>query len=188
MMKTSKLIVVSAPSGCGKTTIVRAILDRHPEFRFSVSATTRPRRQAEVDGRDYFFLTRGEFQRRVDAGEFAEWEEVFGNRYGTLKSQIDRALAAGTPLVFDVDVKGGLSIKRLYPADTVTIFIEPPSFEVLRSRLALRGTETPEQLDLRLARAQMELREGSGFEHHVVNDLLEKAVNDVEKIILDATS
>ncbi len=182
----SKLIVVSAPSGCGKTTIVRAILERHPDFRFSVSATTRSKREGEADGRDYFFLTRDEFQRRIDAGEFAEWEEFFGNRYGTLKSQIDAALAAGTPMMFDIDVKGGLSIQRLYPRDTVTIFIEPPDMTVLRSRLAARGTETPQQLDLRLARAEMELRKGSGFEHHVVNDRLEIAVNDVETIILDS--
>ncbi len=185
-MNDPKLIVVSAPSGCGKTTIVRAILGRHPDFRFSVSATTRSMREGETDGKDYFFLSHDEFQRKIDAGEFAEWEEFFGNRYGTLKSQIDGALAGGSSMMFDIDVKGGLSIRRLYPRDTVTIFIEPPSLEVLRRRLALRGTETPQQLDLRMARVGMELREGAGFEHHVVNDQLEKAVTDVEAIILDA--
>jgi guanylate kinase len=182
-MNKPKLFVISAPSGCGKTTIVKAILERHPEFRFSVSATTRKKRDDEIDGVDYFFLSLAEFQRRIDAGEFAEWEEFFGNRYGTLKNQIQGALQSGTSMIFDIDVKGGLSIKRLYPRDAVTIFIEPPSLEILRQRLAHRGTESPGQLQIRLARVGMELEEGKSFTYHIVNDLLEKAVADVDSII-----
>ena len=185
-MNAPKLFVISAPSGCGKTTIVKAILERHPEFRFSVSTTTRKKRNDEVDGRDYFFLTPEEFQRRIDIGEFAEWEEFFSNRYGTLKSQIEDALRAGISMIFDIDVKGGLSIKRLYPHDAVTIFIEPPSLEILHQRLARRGTETHQQLQIRLARVEMELREGSSFEYHIVNDILEKTIIDVDTIIRDS--
>jgi guanylate kinase len=185
-MNEPKLFVISAPSGCGKTTIVKAILERHPEFRFSVSATTRKKRDDEVDGRDYFFLSPEEFQHRIDTGEFAEWEEFFGNRYGTLKTQIQDALQSGTPMIFDLDVKGGVSIKRLYPGDAVTIFIEPPSLEILRQRLAHRGTESPRQLQIRLARVEMELQEGNSFTYHVVNDILEKAIADVDSIITDS--
>lgn len=185
-MNAPKLIVISAPSGCGKTTIVKAILAQHPEFRFSVSATTRKKRDDEVDGRDYFFLTPEEFQRRIDAGEFAEWEEFFGNRYGTLKAQIEDALHAGISLIFDIDVKGGLSIKQLYPHDAVTIFIEPQDLEVLRRRLLERGTETSQQLQIRLGRVTMELQEGKSFKFHVVNDILKKAIADVDTIIRDS--
>jgi guanylate kinase len=185
-MNEPKLFVISAPSGCGKTTIVKAILERHPEFRFSVSATTRKKRDDEVDGRDYLFLSPEEFQRQIDTDEFAEWEEFFGNRYGTLKNQIQDALRSGTPMIFDIDVKGGVSIKRMYPRDAVTIFIEPPSLEILQQRLAHRGTETPRQLQIRLARVEMELREGKSFTYHVVNDILEKAIVDVDSIIKDS--
>ncbi len=185
-MNAPRLFVISAPSGCGKTTIVKAILQRHPEFRFSISATTRKKRDDEIDGHDYFFLTQQEFQRRIDIGEFAEWEEFFGNRYGTLKSQIDDALHTGTSMIFDIDVKGGLSIKRLYPHDAVTIFIEPPNLEILHQRLASRGTETPRQLQIRISRVEMELQEGKSFEYHIVNDILEKAIADVDAIIQDS--
>ncbi|MGD0337414.1 MAG: guanylate kinase [Bacteroidota bacterium] len=185
-MNAPRLFVISAPSGCGKTTIVKAILQRHPEFRFSISATTRKKRDDEINGHDYFFLTQQEFQRRIDIGEFAEWEEFFGNRYGTLKSQIEDALHAGTSMIFDIDVKGGLSIKRLYPHDAVTIFIEPPNLEILHRRLALRGTETTRQLQIRLSRVEMELQEGKSFKYHIVNDILEKAIADVDAIIQDS--
>src|SRR5512132_1952414 len=137
---TGKLIVISAPSGAGKTTIAREILKRNPSLEFSVSATTRPVRTGEEHGRDYFFLTREEFERRVHAGEFVAREEIYGNLYGTLKSELERALRNGRHLLFDLDVKGGLSIKRQYP-DALLIFIEPPSMEVLRQRLQNRRTE-----------------------------------------------
>src|SRR5512147_2434897 len=139
-MPAGNLIVISAPSGSGKTTIAREVMHQIPGIEFSVSATTRPKRVTEEDGRDYFFLTREEFRRRVDAGEFAEWEEIYGDFYGTLRSEIDRALAQGERMLFDVDVKGGLSIKRLYP-EALLIFIEPPSVEILHERLRNRKTE-----------------------------------------------
>ncbi len=181
-----KLFVFSAPSGGGKTTIVKEILKRHPEFLFSVSATTRRKRENEIDGVDYFFLSQQEFQKRIDAGDFVEWEEFFGNRYGTLKSEVDRALLKDTSMVFDIDVNGGLSVKRIYKQDALTIFIVPPSMDILRERLKNRGTETPQQLDVRIKRAEMEIEAGKKFDIQIVNGLLSKAVDDVEAYIRKA--
>ena len=177
-----KLIVVSAPSGAGKTTIAREILQRNPSVEFSVSATTRPRRTAEVDGRDYFFLSPEEFQRRVDAGDFVEHEDLFGNRYGTLKSEIERALRQGRHVLFDVDVKGALSIKRRYPG-ALLIFIRPPSMEVLRDRLRNRKTEDEAVMARRLERAAMEMGKAGEFDEQVVNDDLARAVDEVQTLV-----
>lgn len=177
-----RLIVISAPSGAGKTSIARAILERTPHTRFSVSATTRPKRETEREGVDYFFLAKEEFLRRVEAGEFAEWEEIYGDYYGTLRSEIDRALATGERILFDVDVKGGLSIKRLYP-EALLVFIEPPSLDILRERLRNRKTEDPETLRRRLARVPMEMELGKAFDHQVVNDRLDRAIGEVEQIV-----
>jgi guanylate kinase len=179
------LIVISAPSGAGKTSIARGILARHPGMRFSVSATTRPRRAGEADGRDYFFLSREEFERRVAAGAFAEWEEIYGDLYGTLCSEIDRALESGETLLFDVDVKGGLSVKKLYP-EAVLIFVEPPGMDVLIERLQNRRTEDPAALQRRLERVPMELSLGMRFDHRVVNDVLERAIDEVDGIVRKA--
>lgn len=181
-VRRGHLIVISAPSGAGKTSIARAILARHPGMRFSVSATTRPLRTGEVDGRDYFFLSRMEFERRVAAGAFAEWEEIYGDLYGTLRSEIDSAVAAGENLLFDVDVKGGLSIKTLYP-DAVTVFVRPPSVEALRERLQSRQTEDAAKVARRMERVPMELSLGERFDHRVVNDVLERAIDEVDEII-----
>jgi guanylate kinase len=177
-----KLIVVSAPSGAGKTSIAHAILERFPETAFSVSATTRPRRAAETEGEDYFFLTREEFRRRVDAGEFVEWEEIYGNYYGTLKREVDRALREGRSLLFDVDVKGALSIKHSYP-QALLIFIRPPSVETLLQRLRDRRTEDDATLSRRIERVPLELAMANGFDHQIVNDVLKKAVAEVESIV-----
>jgi guanylate kinase len=177
-----KLIVISAPSGSGKTTIARAIIGLHPTLRFSVSATTRKMRDGEKDGRDYYFLSKEEFTRRVKAGEFVEWEELFGNYYGTLKSELDRAIRENRHLLFDVDVKGGLSIKREYPG-ALMIFIRTPNFDVLRQRLVNRKTETDELLASRLERVPMELERGKAYEHQVINDNLETAIGEVDAII-----
>jgi len=177
-----KLIVISAPSGSGKTTIAREIIKRNPSLRFSISATTRPKRPAEIEREDYYFLTKGEFLRRVSAGEFVEWEELFGNYYGTLKSELDLALRDGKHILFDVDVKGGLSIQRQYPL-TLMIFIRTPDMNVLRERLVRRKTESEEMLAKRIERVPMELEKGKQYQHQIVNDDLTKAVNGVQAIV-----
>ncbi|MDH4070812.1 MAG: guanylate kinase [Ignavibacteria bacterium] len=177
-----KLIVLSAPSGSGKTTIAREIIRLNPNIRFSVSATTRRQRDGERDGDDYFFLTREEFRRRVDGGEFVEWEELFGNYYGTLRSELDRAIRENRNLLFDVDVKGGLSIQKAYPA-ALMIFIRTPGVEILKQRLRKRKTETEEVLSMRLDRVPMELSMGDRYTHQVVNDDLATAVGEVHEII-----
>src|ERR1043166_6684039 len=151
-MTKPKLFVISAPSGCGKTTIAREILKRHPEVVFSVSATTRKKREKEIHGKDYFFLAKEEFENKIRNGELIEWEEIYGDYYGTLKSEIDAGLNAGRSILFDVDVKGALSIKKKYPNDTVLIFIDPPSVEILTERLTNRKTEDPETIRKRLER------------------------------------
>jgi guanylate kinase len=187
-MSRGKLIVVSAPSGAGKTTIVKAILAKYPSMLFSVSATTRPRRDIEVDGQDYFFLQRADFERRITAGELVEWEEIYGNLYGTLKAEVDKALTTGRTMLFDIDVKGGLSIKRLYPHDSVIIFIKPPSIEVLRDRLRNRKTEDDATFKRRMDRVAMELGMASQFDYQVVNDSLEQAIAEVDRLVIEHTS
>ncbi len=186
-MKRGKLIVISAPSGSGKTTIARAIMQKYPGMLFSVSATTRPPRTGELDSKDYFFLSKEEFQRRVQQGDLVEWEEIYGNYYGTLKSEVDRALRQGTIMLFDVDVKGALSIKKTYPNDSILIFIKPPNFEALQQRLLNRKTEDAMTIRRRLDRVPMELEKGGQFDWQVVNDDLQTAVNKVDEIIREHT-
>jgi len=187
-MKKNKgsLIVISAPSGSGKTTIARSIMQRYPSIVFSVSATTRPKRATEAEGKDYYFLTREEFQRRIKAGELVEWEEIYGDLYGTLRSEIDRALKEGRVMLFDIDVKGALSIKRHYP-EAVSIFVRPPSFDSLKQRLQGRRTENEPALSRRLERVPMELELGKQCDYEVVNDDLQQAIAKVERIILQHT-
>jgi len=175
-------VVISAPSGAGKSTIARAIMTAHPAMGFSVSATTRSPRAGEQDGREYYFLSRTEFDRRVDAGEFVEWEEIYGDCYGTLKTEVDRKLAAGHQLLFDIDVKGGLAIRAAYPA-ALLIFIRPPGMAALEQRLRERKTEDPATLARRLERAPLELALAAQFDYQVVNDDLPRAIADVDKIV-----
>ncbi len=177
-----KLVVSSAPSGAGKTSIAHAVLAAVPNLEFSVSATTRPRRAGEQDGKDYFFLTGEEFDRRVAAGEFVEWEELFGNRYGTLKREVDRVLGQGRSLIFDVDVNGGLSIKAKYP-EALLIFVCPPDIATLRGRLESRGTEDRGTIERRMARVPMEMEKGKSFDRQVVNDDLDRAVKEVLEMV-----
>jgi guanylate kinase len=177
-----KLVVISGPSGSGKTTIAREIMGRNPSLTFSVSATTRRKRENEVEGRDYFFLTREEFLKRVDEGGFVEWEELYDDYYGTLKSEIERAIANGRHLLFDVDVNGALSIKRQYPG-SLLIFIRPPSLEVLRQRLMGRRTEDQAAFAKRLGRVPMELEKGNGFDFQIVNDELPRVLEGVQTIV-----
>jgi guanylate kinase len=179
------LFVLSAPSGAGKSTIAREIMRLFPSIKFSVSATTRARRQKEMEGRDYFFLTHEQFKSRIEAGDLIEWEEVFGNYYGTLKSQVDAAIAAGHHMIFDIDVKGGLSIKRIYGDLAVLIFIKPPGMDVLRERLERRGSDDAAGIETRLARANWELEQAPGFDYVVVNDDLKRSVPEVASIITD---
>jgi len=182
------LIVVSAPSGSGKTTIVRAMLAKHPSMLFSVSATTRPKRETEIDGKDYCFLTRAEFERRIKAGELVEWEEIYGDLYGTLKSEVEKVLSSGKSMLFDIDVKGGLSIKRKYPEDSLLIFVMPPSIEVLEERLRNRKTEDDEAFRRRMARVTMEMDMAPQFDEQVVNGDLQLAIDAVDKLILTRIS
>lgn len=150
---------------------------------FSVSATTRKRRADEVDGVDYFFITKEEFERRRSCGEFIECEEIYGDYYGSLKSEVARATSAGKSIVFDIDVKGALSIKRQYPQDSVLIFIKPPRIEALRQRLANRRTESEAELEKRVQRAAMEMEQVVEFDYVVTNDDLQEAINEVNKIV-----
>jgi len=178
------LIVISAPSGAGKTTITKRILAAHPgELMFSVSATTRAMRPGEREGVDYFFLTREKFEELIRAGGLIEYEEIFGNYYGTPTEEIERAKRMNKSLLFDIDVKGGISIRTKYPTESQLIFIAPPSLEVLESRLTSRETENPEVIARRLARAEMEMSMAQKYDHVVVNDNLEAAVNEVERLI-----
>ena len=181
-----KLIVISAPSGSGKTTIARAIMEKYPSIVFSVSATTRPIRKGETDGKDYFFLKKEDFESKIQQGELVEWEEIYGNYYGTLKSEVDAALSRGKIMLFDVDVKGGLSIKKHYP-EALLIFIKTPDVETLKHRLTNRKTEDEGTLKRRMERVPMELELGEQFDFQVVNDDLQTAITKVDSIIREHT-
>jgi guanylate kinase len=179
-----KLVIFSAPSGSGKTTIVRELLQRFPQFEFSISATSRQPRGKEQHGVDYYFLSSDEFRQRVERDEFVEWEEVYaGTCYGTLKSEVERIWAKGNVIVFDVDVMGGISLKRLFGDDACSIFIMPPSVEELERRLRGRGTDSEEVIQKRIGKAEFELSKASEFDYTVVNDVLADAVNEATDII-----
>ena len=187
-MKRGKCIIISAPSGTGKSTIIGWLMQAHPELRlaFSISCTSRPPRGSEQHGVEYFFLTPEEFRRRIDNDEFLEYEEVYENRfYGTLKAQVERQLNAGQNVVFDVDVKGGVNIKRHYGDEALSLFIQPPSIAELRRRLEGRATDAPEVIDQRIARAEFELTFAPQFDRIVVNDRLEQAESDALAVITD---
>ena len=181
-----RLLIVSAPSGSGKSTIVNYLMQAHPEFRlaFSVSATSRPPRGTEQDGVEYYFLSPEEFRRRIAQDAFLEYEEVYEGRfYGTLKSQVDQKLSAGWNVVFDVDVKGGINIKRYYGDDALSIFIQPPSVEVLRERLIRRNTDEMAQIEQRLAKAEYEMTFAQNFDRILINDDLEEAKRQAVSIL-----
>lgn len=180
-----KLIIVSAPSGSGKSTIISWLM-KHPELRlaFSISCTSRPPRGNERDGVEYFFLTPDEFRRRIEADEFLEYEEVYEGRfYGTLKSQVEHQLSQGQNVVFDVDVKGGCSLKKYFGDRALSIFIQPPSVEELRRRLENRGTDSPEVIADRVAKAEYELTFAPMFDRVVVNDDLETAQQEAYGLV-----
>ena len=183
-----KLIIVSAPSGSGKSTIVQWLMKEHPELRlyFSISCTSRTPRGTEQNGVEYFFLTEEEFRQKIDNDEFLEYEEVYTGRfYGTLKQQVERQLEAGQNVVFDVDVKGGVNIKKYYGERAMSLFIQPPSVEELRRRLEGRGTDTPEAIENRLAKAEYEMTFAPQFDHVVINDNLEMAKQEALSLLRD---
>ncbi len=187
----NKLIVITAPSGAGKTTIVRHLLARFPSLAFSVSATTRRPRPTEVDGRDYYFLCTASFKEKIAEGAFVEWEEVYEDQfYGTLKAEVERLWADNKDIIFDIDVKGALNIKQTYPDRCLSIFIAPPSMEVLRKRLQSRETEDPESLQKRLDKAEEEMSYRSRFDRILVNadlsEALQEASSWVDQFLHDA--
>ena len=168
------LFVVSGPSGAGKGTLVDRVRSLYPGLGLTVSATTRSPRPGEVDGKSYYFLSPEEFSRRIEAGEFVEWAEVHGHRYGTLVSEVSSLLAQGSSLVLEIDVQGALQVREKFP-EAVLIFIAPPSLDELRARLVGRGTETPESIELRLANAEHELSLAPRYDEIIVNDDLDDA-------------
>lgn len=179
-----RLFIVSAPSGAGKSTLCRRLLARRPELRYSVSTTTRPPRSGEVPGVDYHFTDPATFKAGIRAGRWAEWAEVYGNYYGTSADYIDRERAAGHDVLLDIDVQGAAQLRAKYP-EAVTIFIMPPSMDVLRQRLERRGGDAPEVIAMRMASARQEMAQRTAYRHVVVNDRLEEAVAALERLVRD---
>ncbi|MBO7586311.1 MAG: guanylate kinase [Bacteroidales bacterium] len=181
-----KVIIVSAPSGAGKTSIVRHLLEQVPDLKFSISATTRPKRDYEIDGKDYYFLTPEQFKERLANDEFLEWQEVYADQfYGSLKSEVERIWSNGQAVIFDVDVLGGLNIKKFYGDEALSVFIEPPTMEELENRLKNRGTETDASLKKRLAKAEYELSFARQFDKIVLNDDLKTAQQEMIDLVRD---
>ncbi|MCB0557876.1 MAG: guanylate kinase [Lewinellaceae bacterium] len=180
----SKLLLFAAPSGAGKTTIVHHLLNQFGELEFSISATTRPQRPHEEDGKDYYFISRERFQELIRQGAFVEWEEVYeGLFYGTLKSEVERLWAEGKHIIFDIDVKGAMNIKKEYPREALAVFVKPPSMEALEKRLKARRTEDEHTLKKRLARASEEMAYENKFDRVLVNDVLKEALATAEQIV-----
>lgn len=179
-----KALIISAPSGSGKSTIVHHILDKYPDMEFSVSATSRKPRGEEKDGVDYYFLSEEEFRARIAENGFVEHEEVYPGRfYGTLKSEIKRIWDAGHVVIFDVDVKGGVNLKKYFGRDALSVFIQAPSVEVLRERLVKRGTDSAEDIEKRVAKAAEEMTYAPQFDHILINDDLQKAFEEAEALV-----
>jgi len=185
--RRARVFVITGPSGVGKGTLIRRLLQRVPELSLSVSATTRAPRPGEVDGRNYHFLTREEFARRVAAGEFVEHAEYAGNRYGTLRSELEARFARGAPVVLEIELQGARQVRGSMP-DAVAVFIAPPAVEELRARLLGRRTDTEEEVARRLETADAELAARAEFAHVVVNDELEPALDELERIVRAALS
>ena len=184
-----KLIIISAPSGAGKTSIVKHLLDQDFPLAFSVSATSRPKRTNETDKKDYYFLTVEDFKKKIDSGAFLEWQEVYPNQfYGTLKSEVDRIWASGHHVIFDVDVLGGLNIKKQFGDRALAIFIKPPTIDCLKKRLASRGTENADSLKQRMEKAEYELSFEKFFDKIVVNENLADAQQEVMHLMKEFLS
>ncbi|MBA2422550.1 MAG: guanylate kinase [Chitinophagales bacterium] len=183
---SGKLIVITAPSGAGKTTIAKRMLEAYPVLEFSVSATTRQPRSGEVHGKDYYFFTEEQFRKKIETNSFVEWEEVYpGVFYGTLKHDLKTIWDSGKEVLLDVDVRGAMQLEKQYGEDALTIFIKPPSIEVLINRLRSRATESPEKIEERISKASNELQFESYFDEVVINEILPDAVRQVENLIDD---
>jgi guanylate kinase len=181
---SGKLIIITAPSGSGKTSITRYLLSKYPKLAFSVSAATRSPRGKEKDGVDYYFMPLEEFEDKIQKNEFIEWEMVYeGNYYGTLKTEIERIWAQGKTPMLDIDVKGAIHVQRQFPDNSLTLFVQPPSVDELRKRLEGRGTDTPENIETRLSKAAYELSFNHSFDKVIVNDNLEKACKETDATI-----
>ena len=179
-----KLVIISAPSGAGKTSIVKHLLESGLNLSFSISATTRPLRGNEIEGVDYFFMTVDDFRKRIDNNEFVEWEEVYKDLfYGTLKSELERIWANGQHVLFEVDVKGGINLKNKFGTKAIAIFIMPPSVEELENRLVKRATDTPEKIRIRLEKAHDELKLANQFDSVIVNHELDRAKKETLKMV-----
>ncbi len=177
-----KLFVISGSSGVGKGTVIKEFLKKHPEFKLSISCTTRSKREGEVNGINYFFLTQKEFKKCIDNGEFLEWAEFSGNHYGTKKDFVENCLKNGENLILEIDTKGALNVKKLMP-EAVLIFIAPPSLKELESRLRGRHTETEEAIQKRLASIKLELENSKHFDYEIINDTVDNAVRKLAEII-----
>jgi len=184
-MSSGKAIIFSAPSGSGKTTIVKHLVQNNPQLGFSISACTRDKRgRAEENGKDYYFLTPEEFKRKIDQDDFVEWEEVYaGNFYGTLKEEVQRIWDEGKHVIFDVDVKGGLNLKKYFGERALAVFVKVPSLDVLTKRLRKRGTESPESLSSRLFKAKFEMTFEDKFDAVLVNDHIERSFEEAERLV-----
>ncbi len=184
-----KILIITAPSGAGKTSITHHLMENFPQLSFSISAATRSPRANEVDGKDYYFMSEAEFQHKIKAKEFAEWEMVYeGKYYGTLKSELERIWANGQVPVLDIDVKGALHVQKQYPINTLSLFIEPPSVDELKKRLLSRGTETDETLLSRVNKAAYEISFSSHFDKVVVNEHLETACSTASSLVQEFLS
>lgn len=176
-----RVVIFSAPSGAGKTTIVKEMLNQQFGLEFSVSACSRPKRENEVDGKDYYFLSVEDFKKKIENDEFLEWEEVYTDQfYGTLRTEVDRIWAKGKDVIFDVDVVGGINIKNIFEDKALAVFVMPPSLEVLKERLLGRSTEDEESLKKRLLKAEFEMTYADQFDVLIVNDVLEVAVDEAQ--------
>lgn len=179
-----KVLIISAPSGAGKSTLVSHLLEAGLPLMFSVSATSRKPRGNEVDGREYYFITSAEFRRRVRRGEFVEWQEVYRDHYyGTLRKEIERIYSEGGIPVFDVDVMGGINLKKIFGEDALSVFVMPPSVEELRKRLIRRGTDSPEKIEMRVEKAASEILLADRFDLVIINDDLEEACAEIMRVV-----